>query len=122
MGLLVLLWWSGVSCGVLLVGMWGHSVVSGLMFLVVGLLCEVSGVRLVVLLRGGLGSFGSVGSFGVLVLCLANSAFPGTVLFWVELVSGAVSCSAVPVLGLAVIVCSGLCLLSGLWVWHSLSR
>ena len=120
MGLLVLLWGAGVSCGVLLVGMWGHSVVSGLLFLVIGLLCEVSGVRLVVLLRGLAGGAGLSGL--ILVLCLANAAFPGTVLIWVELVSGAVSCSTVPVLGLAVIVCSGLCLLSGLWVWHSLSR
>ena len=120
MGLLMLLWCAGLSSAVLLVGMWGHSVISGLMFLVVGLMCEVSGARLIVLLRGLAAGFGASGL--LLVLCLANAAFPGTVLFWPELISGAVACSTVPVLGLAVIVCSGLCLLSGLWVWHTLSR
>jgi len=86
MGALVVLGVIGVPVSALLVGMWGHSVVSGLMFLVVGLLCEVSGVRLVVLLRGLASSLGVSGL--LLVLCLANAAFPCTVLFWVELLAG----------------------------------
>lgn len=123
MGLLVLLWGAGVCSGprgALLVGMWGHSVISGLMFLVIGLLCEVSGARLLVLLRGLAASVGV--SALTLLLCLANAAFPGTLLFWMELLSGAMAAAAVPLVGLAVTVCSGLCLLSGLWVWHALSR
>jgi len=52
--------------------MWGQFVVTDLMFLVVGLLCEVSGVRLEVLLRGLASSLGVSGL--LLVSCLANAA------------------------------------------------
>ena len=45
MGLIMVAWVGGVSSGALLVGMWGHSVIAGLMFLVVGQLCEAGGVR-----------------------------------------------------------------------------
>lgn len=58
----------------------------------------------------------------LLVLCLANGALPGSVLFWVELVWGAMWCCCVPSVGAVVVVGSGLCLVSGLWVWHSLAR
>jgi hypothetical protein len=45
MGLIMVAWAGGVSCGALLVGMWGHSVIAGLMLLVLGQLCEAAGVR-----------------------------------------------------------------------------
>ena len=45
MGLVMVAWGVGVCSGALLVGMWGHSVISGLMFLVVGKVCEAGGVR-----------------------------------------------------------------------------
>jgi len=72
--------------GVVLVGMWGHSVISGLMFMVVGLVCEVSGVRVLVMLRGLCSGMGVSGL--LLCLVLANAAFPCTVLFWVEVLAG----------------------------------
>eukprot|EP00906_Rhabdomonas_costata_P015078 RCo021632 len=117
---LALLCLGGVSLVVLLVGMWGHSLIAGLMFLCVGLLCEVANQRLLVGLRG-LCSATGVGSV-LLCLCLANAAFPCTVLFWVEVCAGYSLVCVIPCCGIAFIVLSGLCLVSGLWVWHSLSR
>ena len=121
MGMLVGLSLLGVSAGILLVGMWGHSIIAGVMFLVIGLLCELSGVRRVGSLLCVSSSVPSL-SILILLLCLANAAFPGSVLFWVECVSGSVLCASVPVLGFLLIVCSSMCLVSGLWVWHSISR
>ena len=122
MSVAALLWLLGVSNGVLVVAMWGHSVVSGLMFAVVGALCELAGTRLIVeLARSGL--LVSLGwSWLLLLIVVANASFPGTVLFWFEAVAGAVLGSTVPGLLLVVIVTSGLCLVSGLLVWHTLSR
>lgn len=122
MSVALLLWLLGISAGVLVVAMWGHSLVAGLMFAVVGALCELAGTRLLVdLARSGL--LGSLGwRWLLLLLVLANAAFPGTVLFWVETVAGAVLGATVPVLLVLVIVTSGLCLVTGLIVWHTLSR
>ncbi len=70
--MLAVLWAVGVAEPVVGVGMWGHSLVAGWMFLVVGTVCERAGNRGV----RDVGAAGAASGLGALLLglVLANGA------------------------------------------------